>query len=64
MNQNAALGMLIAGLGTFALGFGLELTTAHSWGEVASPAFVGKALVQIGGVIGAVYGAKQLRPKE
>jgi len=64
MNQNAAKMLIGAGLGAFLVGFGTELITAHTWADVMTPAFVGKALIQIGGVCTAVFGALKIRPTE
>jgi hypothetical protein len=61
-NQHTAVAMVLIGVATFALGFGADLAAAHDWSEVTTPAFVGKTLMQVGGVIGALYGAKRLRP--
>lgn len=61
MNQNTAWGLVLGGVAAFLVGFGTELTTAHSWTEIATPAFVGKALIQVGGVGTAIFGAIRVR---
>ena len=62
MNQNAASGMLYAGLAAFLIGFGADLSSAEHWGMVFSPHFIGKALVQLGGVGVAIFGALKREP--
>jgi hypothetical protein len=62
MSQNTAHAMFFAGLFTFILGFGTELSTAHSFAEVWTPSFVGRSLVQLGGVGTALFGALKMRP--
>jgi hypothetical protein len=61
MSQATAWTFLGAGLGAFLMAFGTELASAHQWAEVMTPAFVGKALVQIGGVGVAIFGALKVR---
>lgn len=63
INQNEATAIVAVGLvATVLATIGPELATAQSWADVAQPAFVGRALAQIGGALAAVYGAKKLRP--
>jgi len=62
MNQNAANGMLYAGLAAFLIGFGADLSSADHWGMVLTPHFAGKALVQLGGVGVAIFGALKREP--
>jgi hypothetical protein len=62
VTQQTATAMVVAGIATFAIGFGADLAGAHSWSQVTTPAFVGKTLMQFGGVLAALYGAKKLRP--
>lgn len=61
MNQNTARTMLLAGLATFLIALGTEITTAHAWADLAHPSFVGKVLIQLGGVGTAVWGALRIK---
>jgi hypothetical protein len=57
VNQNTAHALLLAGLATFLVALGAEVTTAHAWSEILEPKFVGKILMELGGVGTAVWGA-------
>lgn len=50
--------VLVAALGVMATLVGNEVVNFHSWREALAPAFVGKALIHLGTVIGAFIGGK------
>lgn len=61
MNQNAARTLLLAGLATFLVSLGAEISSAHGWSELAQTAFVGKMIMQLGGVGTAIWGALKVK---
>lgn len=50
--------VLIAALGVMATLLGNEISAFHAWGEALAPAFIGKALIHVGTVVGAFVGGK------
>lgn len=50
----------IAALGMMAAAIGSEVSGLESWAEASTPAFMGKALVHLGAVIGAFVGGKMI----
>ena len=62
MNQGAASTLLYVGLAAFLIGFGADLSSAEHWGVVVTPKFAGRALVQLGGVGVAIFGALKREP--
>ena len=62
IRQDTAWTLVVTGIALFLVGFGNDLKEAHSWADVWTPDFIGTTLVQFGGVLIAVFGAKKLRP--
>lgn len=62
LNQQEATTCVLVGVGMFLAAFGPEVAAAPSFAALLTPAFVGKGMVQLAGVITALYGAKKLHP--
>jgi hypothetical protein len=60
MNSTAGWLIGIAAFGMMAAALGNEVMGLNTWAAIMTPAFVGKALVHLGAVIGAFVGGKMI----